>query len=127
MKLCLLAALLACSCREPQRYTVTGWRPIAKFAGQGDTQTDSFNIESGQWRIKWTADNEQPPGSGALKVTIHSAISGRPLGIAIDHKGIGHDTALVTEDPRLYHLEVESHNVDWTLVIEESVVGYEVR
>ena len=121
----LIAALLMPACHSvPTRHTVVGWRPIQTWTGHGDAQTDSFNIESGQWRIKWSAGNEQPPGPGTLKVTVHSAVSGRPLGVAIDHKGNGHDVAYVNEDPRLYHLVIESGNVDWKLSVEESVVGY---
>jgi hypothetical protein len=44
--------------------------------------------------------------------------------VAIDHKGTGHATAYVNEDPRLYHLVIESRAVDWSVSIEESVIGY---
>ncbi len=30
-----------------------GWRPVTSFSGHGSTQTESFSIETGQWRIKW--------------------------------------------------------------------------
>jgi len=95
------------------------------FSGHGDSQTESFNIESGQWRIKWVATHEDPPGTGTLKVSVHSAVSGRPLGVAIDHQGAGRDIAYVNDDPRLYHLVIESRNVDWSVSIEESAVGYQ--
>ena len=101
-----------------------GWRPIASFSGRGDSQTESFNIESGQWRIKWVTRNETAPEAGTFKVTVHSAVSGRPLMLAVDHRGAGHDTAYVNEDPRLYHLVIESANVDWSVSIEESVYAY---
>jgi hypothetical protein len=29
----------------------------------------------------------------------------------------------VTEDPRLYHLVIDSGGVDWTVQVEEAVVG----
>jgi hypothetical protein len=105
-------------------HTMIGWRPVTTFSGHGDVQTDSFNIESGQWRIKWKTAKEQPPGQGAFKVIVESAISGRTLMVAVDRRGVGHDVAVVTEDPRLYQLVVESQAVDWSMSIEESVVGY---
>jgi len=95
------------------------------MSGHGDAQTESFNIESGQWRIKWAATNEMPPGSGTLRVEVHSAVSGRPLALAVEHRGEGHDTAYVNEDPRLFHLVIESGHVDWSLVIEEAVPVYQ--
>jgi hypothetical protein len=29
----------------------------------------------------------------------------------------------VTEDPRLYHLVIDSDGVDWSIKVEEAVVG----
>lgn len=123
-----IAGLLMAACASQPKAapgsSPVGWRPIAKWTGHGDTQTDSFNIEGGQWRIKWATSNEQPPGTGTFKVTANSAISGRPIAVPIDYKGAGHDIAYINEDPRLYHLVIESRNVDWSIAIEDSVVGY---
>lgn len=105
--------------KEPQ----IGWRHIQSFSGRGDTQTDSFNIESTQWRIKWetTADK---PGAGSFMIRVHSSISGRPLMVAVEPQiGTGKGTAIVTEDPRLYHLVVKSSDVNWSIRAEEAVVG----
>jgi hypothetical protein len=41
----------------------------------------------------------------------------------VEHQGDGHGVAYVTEDPRLYHLVVESGGVDWSIKVEEAVVG----
>lgn len=125
-KALILAALLAAAaCRNqppagPKPGTV-GWRPIGSWSGRGDTQTESFNIESGEWRVKWQTTHESPPGAGAFRVTAHSAVSGRPIQLVVDHKGAGHGIGIVTEDPRLYHLVIESKNVDWSIVVEEAV------
>jgi hypothetical protein len=102
-----------------------GWRPIQTFSGHGDAQTDSFDIQSGQWRIKWATTNENPPGAGTFEMTVHSAISGRPLGLPVEHQGTGRGIAYVNEDPRLYHLVIQSRDIDWSVSIEESVVGHE--
>ena len=125
--LALTAILIITACRQapkPESKPLIGWRPAGTWSGRGDSQTDSFNIESGQWRIKWAATNEQPAGSGTLLVTAHSAISGRPIAIAIDHKGPGSGIAYINEDPRLYHLVIESRNLDWSMKVEESEIGY---
>jgi len=124
----IVAGLLCGGCRpQPKasvQQTLTGWRPVGSFSGRGDSQTESFNIESGQWRIKWATANEQPAGAGTFRVTVHSAVSGRPMIVAVEHRGTGHGTAYVNEDPRLYHLVIESSNVDWSVAMEEAVVGY---
>ena len=120
----LVAAVLTPTCRPAPKPQVTiGWRPLGTWSGRGNEQTDSFNIESGQWRIKWEARNENAPGAGRLRIEVHSSVSGRPLGEAIEHRGIGHDIAYVNEDPRLFHLVIESANEDWTISVEEGVVG----
>jgi len=123
----LVAALASAGCRtEPKpsaRQPLVGWRPIGKFSGHGNTQTESFNIESGQWRIKWQTDRESPAGAGMFRVTVHSAVSGRPLVVAVDRRGPGHGTAYVNEEPRLFHLEVESSGLDWAIAVEEAVVA----
>jgi len=121
---CLVCVCLVCAgCRSEAkpdaRQTLVGWRPIASFSGRGNSQTESFNIEGGQWRIKWATT-----GTGMFVMTVHSAVSGRPLGVPVEQRGTGHGTAYVNEDPRLYHLVIESSDLDWSVAVEEAVVGY---
>ena len=135
--LAVALTLVACS-RAPEskpEARQVGWRPIESFSGQtplGETgpqttQTDSFNIESTQWRIRW--DNKAlgnlPPG--AFTVVVHSAVSGRPMQVAVEQHGAGHGVAYVTEDPRLYHLVVNAENLAWNVHVEEAVVGVPVN
>jgi len=100
-----------------------GWRPIASFSGRGDDQTESFNIESTQWRIKWETKGAASPGAGTFHVVVHSAVSGRPIADAVEHQGNGRGVAYVTEDPRLYHLVIESSGLDWSIAVQEAVAG----
>lgn len=123
----LTALVLTTACRTaPRRETKTiavGWRPLGSWSGRGNTQTESFNVETGQFRIRWETAHESRPGEGTFRVTVHSAVSGRPLMVAVEHQGEGHDTALVTDDPRLYHLVIESAGIDWFVSADEAVVG----
>jgi hypothetical protein len=120
----LLLALGGCKTapRAESRPQV-GWRPIGSWSGRGDTQTDSFNIESTQWRIKWETKGAASPGAGTFHLVVHSAVSGRPIQDAVQHHGNGRGVAYVTEDPRLYHLVIDSGGVDWIVQVEEAVVG----
>ena len=118
----LLLGLGACA-RRPQPKSVIGWRPVGSWSGRGNAQTDSFNIDSGQWRIKWATTNETPSGSGTFHATVHSAVSGRPLLEEITHRGLGQGTAYVNEDPRLFDIDIESANIDWSVSVEEAVAG----
>ena len=119
-------AIYAVSCaKPPQKHNVAvGWRAVVSFEGSGPSQTESFNIDSGEWRIKWSARSRKSSEPEMLKITVHSAVSGRPLMVAVNRRGAGHDVAYVNEDPRLYHLVIDSTGVDWSLKIEEAVAGY---
>ena len=119
--------LVAGGCRSAphaeSHHSQIGWRPIGKWSGRGDTQTESFNIESTQWRIKWETKGAASPGAGSFHLVVHSAVSGRPIQDAVRQQGNGHGIAYVTEDPRLYHLVIDSAGVDWSIAVEEAVVG----
>jgi len=116
--------IAGCQSEKPKPQTKVrqiGWRPIQSWSGQGTTQTESFNIESTQWRIRWATKNEKAPGTGRFHLMVHSAVSGRPIMEAVDSKGVGSGTAYVTEDPRLYHLVIDSSGVDWSISVDEAV------
>lgn len=122
-----MTALLCVACHDAPKpeakAPLIGWRPLESWSGRGDLQTESFNIESTQWRIKWETKGGTPPDSGKFAVVVHSAVSGRPLMEAVEHNGVGKGIAYVTEDPRLYHLVVESSSVDWSIAVEEAIVS----
>jgi hypothetical protein len=120
MRLTILiaSALFVSGCRPPQQETKAprvGWRPLGSWSGNGNTQTESFNSESGQLRIKWETKNETSPGAGRFKVTAQSAVSGRPIALAVERQGAGRGTAYVTDDPHLFDLLIESSGVDGPL------------
>jgi hypothetical protein len=108
---------------QQSRTRQIGWRPVGSWMGRGDTQTESFDIGSTEWRIKWETKGAVSPSAGTFHVEVHSAVSGRPLMDAVDHQGNGSGIAYVTEEPRLYHLVIDSRDVDWSIAVEEAVVG----
>ena len=125
--LCLLlttAALGACDGRRPDPVSaapreVVAWRSIGSWSGRGNTQTESFTSDTGSLRVRWRADHEARPGDGTLRLTLHSAISGRPLAQLVDHRGAGADTAYVGEDPRVFYVVVDSAGLEWSFTIDE--------
>ena len=95
------------------------WQKIGSWSGRGNAQTDSFDIGFSQCRIRWDTRNEKPAGQGTFHVTVNSAVSGRELAVAVDHRGVGHDLAYVGVDPHFSYLIIESANVDWSVTVEE--------
>ena len=124
----LLAAgvLFAAGCgleSKPATRDVVIWRNVGSWTGRGPQQTESFIGETGSLRVRWETRNEAVPGRGRLQVTIHSAISGRPLAVAVDHRGVGQDTFYFSEDPRVFYLVVESADLEWSLTVEEGIAA----
>jgi hypothetical protein len=124
--LLVLGALGAASCREHARgaeQSAVVWRKLGSWSGRGSTQTDPFISDTGALRLTWATKNEAAPGTGTFRVTVHSDVSGRSLVLAVDARGVGHDVAYVTEDPRSFFLVVESANLDWTLAADEGIAA----
>jgi hypothetical protein len=86
-------------------------------------QTEPFISNTGSLRFHWNTSNETSPGNGVFRLTVHSDVSGRPLVLAVDVRGVGQDVTHVSEDPRSFFLAVESANLDWTVAAEEGVAA----
>jgi hypothetical protein len=121
---------------ESPKALTMGWRPILSQSARGSLQTDSFHIETGQWRVKWTTvpavehlrEPETPLPSAVspsleFQLGVHSAVSGRLMTLVVDHQGAGRGVAYVAEEPRLFFLAIQSTGLDWTVQVEEGLVG----
>jgi len=121
----LLLVCVACDTRtaprDPASKDVTIWRPMGTWSGRGNVQTGSFTVETGALRLRWETRNESTPGAGKFRVSLHSAISGRPLQLIVDHAGVGSSIAYLEDDPRVSYLVIESQDIDWVATLEEAV------
>jgi hypothetical protein len=106
---------------------VVVWRSLGTWSGRGNMQTESFTSDTGSLRVRWQTNDEARPGDGTFRVTLHSAISGRPLVQAVDHRGAGADTSYVSEDPRVFYVVVDSARVEWSFTIDEGVGTRAIR
>jgi hypothetical protein len=59
--------------------------------------------------------------TGTFKLTLYSAISGRPLLDAVEHRGPGKGIVDLSEDPRVFYFVVEASNLEWSFTAEEGV------
>jgi hypothetical protein len=124
----IVASVLAGgACRsQPKPATkreVVVWHAIGSWSGQGNTQTGSFTDDSGAMRVRWETRKESSPGQGTFQLSLHSAISGRPLAMAVDQHGVGRGSAEIQEDPHVAYMVVESANIEWAFTLEEAVGG----
>lgn len=95
-------------------------RHAGTWQGRGH-QTIGHVSESGRFRIQWHVTDDASSEIGVFKMTVHSAVSGRPLQTVVDHRGAGEGTALFEDDPRLYNLMVESAHVEWSFTVEDLI------
>jgi hypothetical protein len=120
------SALSGAACRsqpKPAAKDVIIWHSIGSWSGQGNTQTGSFTNDSGAMRVRWETRKESSPGKGTFRLSLHSAISGRPLVMVVDQRGVGHDTTEIEADPHVAYMVVESADIDWAFTLEEAIGG----
>ena len=119
-----MAWLAASACGgtpPPSKQAATLWSPLGSWSGRDNAQTESFTSDTGFLRIKWETTHETPSSAGRFQLTVMSSISGRPLLTAVDVRGVGHNTAYVTETPRAFFAVVQSSNVDWQFSVDEGI------
>jgi hypothetical protein len=125
--LVLVAAVtFLCACegrsrQAPPSRRFVQWRSLGSWSGRGDAQTGSFPSVTGSMRVQWRTDHDLPGAAGTFRLTIHSAVSGRPLLLAVDQHGAGHDISYVHESPRTFYGVVESKDLNWSFTVEEAV------
>jgi hypothetical protein len=123
----LVALLLSCAgaprppsdSKQPDQIQ---WEPIRSWSGRDSHHLDSFPSE-GTLRIEWEARRlAGARNPAAFSIVMHSAISGRPLAApVVDHQGGGKGTAYVSEEPRVFFLNVTSEGVEWRVTVAERV------
>jgi hypothetical protein len=122
--------VLTTGCGPPTPAPPTGHvavtRPLGTFSGRGD-RTIGVVSESGWLRVTWATHNEDGAGNGRFRLALHSGVSGRPIEVITDERGLGRGTREVTDDPRPYNLMVESANLDWSFSVEEIVAAPAAR
>lgn len=95
------------------------WREIGAWSGGVSRQTESFEVSTAAMRLRWQTTNETAPGAGRLTVTLHSAVSGRPLQPIVEARGVGSATVNVADEPRWCYFVIDAANVDWQMTLEQ--------
>ncbi len=95
------------------------WREVGSWSGTGHRQTESFEVSQFAMRLRWRVVRETTPGQGHLTVTLHSAVSGRPLQTLVDATGVASGEALVADDLRPAHFVIEGERVEWQMTLDQ--------
>ena len=99
------------------------WHKLGEWSGTGNLQTETFTCDSGGLRLRWETRNEMRPGAGRFKMSVHSAVSGRPLQVMVDTHGTGKDVEFFSDDPRIMYVVIEASGLEWTVGVDEAVPG----
>ena len=126
---CLVAVVAVAARRALRRCTAapldatrSSGSGSGEWSGPKSLQTESFTSDTGAFRITWDdTRRRKAPGEGTFLLTLHSAISGRPLQIAVDHRGPGGATAYLNDDPRVFFAVVDASNIEWSFTVDEAV------
>ncbi len=60
-------------------------------------------------------------GTAHFRVSLYSAISGRPLQTIVDTQRPGADTVDLAANPRVAYLLIESEQIRWRITLQEAV------
>ena len=115
---------LGADCRRataPPRPPIGIPQQVGAWEGSGD-HTIGFVSNSGKFRIRWATRPEPGTPEGVFHLTVHSAVSGRPLQEVVDQRGVGEGTFDFEDDPRQYNLMVTSAGLLWSIVVDEVVL-----
>lgn len=96
--------------------TSTSWITLGSWSGRGDRQTESFDITTGSLRVTWES-------AGRFALSLHSAISGRPLELIADSEHGGLGTVRVAAEPRVAYLLIEADEEEWHITLEEGALA----
>jgi len=127
----ILVALLLTACERSQEESPappvaaasTLWRALGDWSGSGNRQTESFDVTTGSMRLTWEALQEGAGNMPHFRVSLHSAISGRPLQTIVDTDEAGSGTADLAASQRVAYLLIESEQIRWRLTLQEGVAG----
>lgn len=123
----IVAGACASACRAdgssgvapPPVAAAIAWREIGTWSGGLSRQTESFEVSTAAMRLRWQTTRETTPGAGRLTVTLHSAVSGRPLQTIVDAHGVASATVNIADEPRWSYFAIEATNVEWQMTLEQ--------
>ncbi|MCM3879590.1 MAG: hypothetical protein ND807_05750 [Vicinamibacterales bacterium] len=120
-RIATVVLLLAAGCRSaepPQPAQVSRLKEAGAWKGVGN-RTIGFVSETGVFRINWSTRSVAPTDAGTFRLTVRSAISGRPIRVVADQAGNGTGSVDFVDDPRMYEFIVDSAGIDWSFNAEE--------
>jgi hypothetical protein len=124
-RIATVVLLVAAACRPaepPPPAQISQVKEAGTWQGVGN-RTIGFVSETGVFRINWSTRSVAPADAGTFRLTVRSAISGRPIRVVADQAGNGTGTVDFVDDPRMYEFIVDSAGIQWSFNAEEFVAA----
>jgi len=107
--------------------TAQQWQAIRTWTGQGDSETESFSVQSREWRVIWRA-TETYPGAGTVIVSVYDARSDDRVAQLGTGLNFGFPGGSITDTSYVrgvaggrYYIKVMTANARWTVTAEHQV------
>jgi len=109
--------MVAYSAPQDEPASISPWRPIGAWVGDGSSETERFTTAGSEWRITWRTTGD-PRRVCALGIYVYDS-SGAFVALAALRQGVGSDTSYVHAEPGEYYLSVISCASDWEIAVED--------
>lgn len=93
------------------------WRTVASWKGEGIKDTETFSVQSREWRITWETKNEKMAGASIIQIYVYNE-KDELVTLAANKQGVGKDTSYVRGQGKFY-LKINSANVEWSVLVED--------
>lgn len=98
--------------------TTPGWQQVASWQGNGVKSTETFHVNSKQWRVTWNYTGRKGGDGGHLSVFAHNE-DGSWSELAASQTGAGSGDSIMRSGPGDCYLEISSTSGSWQVVVEE--------
>lgn len=90
---------------------------LARFSGSGPQSTETFHVD-GPWLLNWHAGSDFPT-LAYIELHLYDANTGRLVGVAVRHTGVGAGERLIRKSGD-FRISVVGTGIDWSLDIEKA-------
>ncbi|MFQ5998959.1 MAG: hypothetical protein ACE5KO_06595 [Candidatus Bathyarchaeia archaeon] len=90
------------------------WKQVLQWNGKGVANTQIFQIQGDQWRIRWYA----PPEGGNIDVDVYDEFRKR-VHLVANHDGVSAESYIVGKGR--YYIYVNAGGGEWTVTVEDEL------
>lgn len=98
---------------EPAPRPAPDWHEVTRWTGNGIKDTETFQVQSREWRITW-----ETSGAGYFGIYVHDGETDDLVTVAANTTEGGSDTSYLRSGPGPHYLTINA-STNWTVVVED--------